>query len=138
MGWTAVPSLDEFRTYDDLRRKVAEMAKKVWNKKGSRKTNEKYATDQLWAFRNEPAAGDLFIVYSKSRVFGIAEVTPESAYRYRGDFPGGGHQITVKYRLHFAKPARADKHVIDTLGSYWTLKQVEEPKFLEHLMNTLR
>jgi HKD family nuclease len=137
MGWDEVGSLDDFQTYEELRRTVAEKAKKVWNKYGPTKTNEKYATDQLWAFRNEPTAGDVFIVYSQSRVFGIAEVTAESEYRYRPDLPWGGHQITVRYRVHFRKPDPADKRIIETLGRQGTLLQIKEPNFLKYLVRTL-
>ena len=137
MGWNEVGSLDDFATIDDLRIKVAETAKNVWNREWPRKTNEKYATDQLWAFRNGPGEGDLFIVYSECRVFGIAEVTPESEYRYRPNSEAGAHQITVRYRQRSKWPPRADKRDIATLGKQGTLMKVGEPSSLACLTSTL-
>ncbi len=137
MGWNEVGSLGDFPTKDDLRRKVAEAAEQVWNKIWPRKTNVKYATDQLWDFRNEPREGDLFIVYSECRVFGIADITGASEYRYRPGSDTSYHQITVRYRKHWTWPDKADKEVIATLGKQGTLMQVEKPNFLESLMSTL-
>jgi len=137
MGWNEVGSLDDFATKGDLRRKVAEAAEQVWNKTWPRKTNVKYATDQLWDFRNEPREGDLFIVYSECRVFGIAEITGASEYRYRPGSDTSYHQITVRYRRHWKRPGRADEEVIATLGKQGTLMQVGKPSFFEYLISTL-
>ena len=137
MGWNEVGSLDGFATKNDLRRKVAETAEQVWNKSWPRKTKVKYATDQLWDFRNETREGDQFIVYSKCRVLGIAEITGALEYQYRPGSDSSYHQITVRYTRHWKWPGRADEEVIATLGKQGTLMKVEKPNFLEYLISTL-
>ena len=137
MGWNEVRSLDKFETKDALRRKVAETAEKVWNKPDHPRTDEEYVTNQLWDFSREIRKGDLFIVYSKQRVFGIAKVTTAPEYRYRPNPEMRFHQITVRYRLPLPKPERADKQVIAALGKQGTLMLVEDPKFLKDLMSKL-
>jgi len=138
IGWNETGSLDNFKSYEALREMVAQKAEEIWNKEWDTTTNVKYATDQLWAFRNNIKKGDALIVYSESRVLGVAEVTAESKYRYEKAGPiSYAHQINVKYKWYKQWPQRADQRIIDTLGKQGTLRLVEEGWLWDHLINKL-
>ena len=138
IGWDEVGSLDNFKSYDVLRQVVAQTAEEIWNKEWDTKTNVKHATDQLWTFRNNISKGDVLIVYSESRVLGIAEVTRESRYRYEISGPiSFAHQINVKYRWYKRWPQRADQRIIDTLGKHGTLNPVREAWLWGYLIKKL-
>ncbi len=138
IGWNETGSLNNFKSYEALREMVAKRAEELWNKEWETTTNVKYATDQLWAFRNNIKKGDVFIVYSESRVLGVAEVTAESKYRYEKAGPiSYAHQINVKYRWYKQWPQRADQRIIDTLGKQGTLRLVKEKWLWDYLINKL-
>jgi len=138
MGWDEVGSLDNFKSHDALKEMVTRTAEEIWNKKWDRKTDVKHATDQLWTFRNSINKGDVFIVYSESRVLGIAEVTAESKYRYqKSGSISFAHQINVKYRWYKQWPQRAGQRIIDTLGKQGTLRQVKEKWLWDYLIKKL-
>jgi len=138
IGWNEVGSLDNFKTKDELKKAVHKTAEEIWNKEWPTRTDVPYTTKQLWAFRNEISKGDVFIIYSESRVLGIAEVEGQPEYTYEDSGPiSYAHQIRVKYRWYKHWPHRADQKIIDTLGKQGTLKPVEENWLWNYLLKTL-
>lgn len=138
MGWNHVGSLQKFKSPDMLRRVVKQKAKTVWDVGAKQKTNVGYATNQLWTFKKNISKGDVFIVYSETRVFGLAEVTSRSRYQYQKVKElSQKHQLNVRYRWYNAWPKRADDRIIGTLGKQGTLKHVEEKGFWGHLLEQL-
>jgi HKD family nuclease len=138
IGWNEVGSLNNFKTKDELREAVDKTAEEIWNKEWDTRTDVEYTTKQLWTFRHEITKGDVFIVYSESRVLGIAEVEEQPEYTYED--PGTisyAHQIRVNYRWYKQWPQRADQRIIDALGKQGTLKLVEETWLWNYLLKTL-
>jgi len=138
IGWHEVGDLNKFKSKDSLRKVVSQTAKTVWDKGSDRKTNVKYATDQLWTFRTSISKGDVLIVYSETRVLGVAEVTAKSRYRYwEGKTISYGHQMKVKYWWYKEWPKRADDKIVRTLGKQGTLRLVEEGWLWNYLLERL-
>ncbi|MGA3191409.1 MAG: phospholipase D-like domain-containing protein [Candidatus Bathyarchaeia archaeon] len=138
MGWNEIGNLGNFKTKDQLREAVDKTAEEIWNKIWPRETDVNYTTKQLWAFRNEISKGDVFIVYSESRVLGIAEVEAEPEYMYEETGRiSYAHRIKVKYRWYKQWPGRTDQRIVDTLGKQGTLKLVEEAWLWKYLLKTL-
>lgn len=138
MGWNHVGNLRKFKSPDALRQIVAQKAKTVWDVNATQKTKVGYATDQLWIFKNAISKGDIFIVYSETRVFGLAEVTSRSRYQYQMvKTLSQDHQMNVKYRWFHAWPRRADDKIVEALGKQGTLKLVEERWLWRHLIKKL-
>ena len=138
IGWNEVGSLDNFKTKEELREAVAKTAEEIWNKEWDTQTDVEYTTKHLWTFRHEILKGDVFIVYSESRVLGIAEVEEQPEYIYEDSGAiSYAHQIRVKYRWYKQWPQRADQRIIDTLGKQGTLKLVEENWLWNHLLKNL-
>lgn len=136
MGWD-IGDLGKIKSYDLLRDIVRRKAKSDWDKYDG-KTKIKYVTDQLWEFKNIIANGNVFIVYSESRVLGVAEVTSASKYQYKGNKSiTYEHQISVKYRWHKYWPKRADDKIVGILGKQGTLLPINEAWFWSYLIKTL-
>ncbi|MHA1833297.1 MAG: phospholipase D-like domain-containing protein [Candidatus Baldrarchaeia archaeon] len=138
IGWNEVGNLNKYSSWDSLKRAVAEKAKTVWDRNSDRKTKVKYVTDQLWTFKNEIVAGDVLIVYSETRVLGIAEVTAESKYRYGAvNDISFSHQMNVKYRWYRKWPHRADDKIVKILGKQGTLRLVEDRWLWNYLLKKI-
>jgi len=138
IGWDEAGDLKDFRSYESLRQAVARTAKTVWDIDSDRKTNVKYVTDQLWAFKTAFSPGDVFIVYSESRVFGIAQVTSKSQYKYQEiSTISYGYQMNVKYWWYSKWPRRADDRLVDTSGKQGTLKRIDEKWLWDYLIKRL-
>ena len=138
MGWNEVGSLDDFETKDALKIAVKETAEDIWNKEWTHRPNVAYVTDQLWDFRNGISKNDVFIVYSETRVLGIAKVEekPEYVFADSGNF-SFYHQIKVKYMWYKEWPRRADQKIIDTLGKQGTLRLFDVDWLWSYLLKTL-
>jgi HKD family nuclease len=127
MGWDEVGDLRNFTSADSLKQEVLRIAENVWNPVSERKTDVNYVTDQLWAFKTAFASNDIIIVYSESRVLGIAEVTSKSTYRYK-ETKGVSyaHQMNVRYWWYKDWPKRAEDRIVMTLGKQGTLRRIKE------------
>jgi len=137
IGWD-VGDLVDFDTYDSLREAVKQKAEDDWNRNWGRKIKVKYVTDQLWTFKNDISIGDVFVVYSESRVLGIAIVTEESKYQYKGSRSiSYENQINVKYKWYKEWITRADDKIVETLGKQGTLRLVEEDWLWDYLVERL-
>jgi HKD family nuclease len=135
IGWDVGP-LSAFSSYDLLKEAVARK-KPVWDKAWGTNILVKYATDQLWGFKTL-SEGDVVIVYSESRVLGIARVTENSSYHYKKEKAiSYEHQINVKYVWYEEWPRRADDKVVETLGKQGTLRLVKEKGFWNYLLDKL-
>jgi len=138
IGWNEVGNLDNFKSYDSLRQAVAQKAMDIWNREWGTKTKVKYVTDQLWTFKTAVSKSDVFIVYSESRVLGLAEVTAKSKYQYEGmDTISYAHQINVQYKWYKQWPKKTDGKIIETLGKQGTLKPVNERWLWDYLVKKL-
>ncbi len=138
IGWNEVGDLSNFRNKDAIRRAVDRAAEEIWDREWNTRTDVEYTTKQLWAFRYGISKGDIFIVYSESRVLGVAEVEGQPEYTYEDSGPiSYAHRIRVKYRWYKQWPQRADQRIIDTLGKQGTLKLVEETWLWNYLLKTL-
>ena len=130
--------MNNFKTFRSLKEAVAEKARKIWDKEYDKRTNVKYVTDQLWKFKNDISKGDVFIIYSESRIFGIAEVTDKSKYHYKKfSNISFAHQINVKYKWYEVWPKRADDKIVEMLGKQGTLKLIEEDWIWDCLIKKL-
>jgi len=139
MGWNEVGDLNKFKSWGSLKKMVTKRARDIWDRNRDRKTNVKYATDQLWTFKMVISRGDVFVVYSETRVLGVAEVTAKSKYQYwRVKTVSFGHQINVKYRWYEEWPERADNKIVKTLGKQGTLRLVEENWLWDYLLKKLQ
>jgi len=137
IGWD-VGNLEDFGSYESLKEAVEQKANDNWNINWGRKTKVKYVADQLWTFKTAVSKEDVFIVYSESRILGVAEVTSKSNYQYKGNESiSYEHQINVTYRWYNAWPKRADDKIVETLGKQGTLKLVEEEWFWDYLLQKL-
>ena len=136
IGWD-VGNLDDFKSYDSLKKAVIQMAKAVWDRGSDRKTDINYVTDQLWTFKTAISRGDVFIVYSETRVLGVAEVTAKSEYQYCVDPISFEHQLSVKYWWYKHWPKRADDKIVKALGRQGTLRPVEEDWLWDYLLKSL-
>lgn len=133
IGWDEVGNLNRFKSYDSLKKAVTKTVNTLWP--GSQ---IKYITDQLWTFKTAISKGDVFIVYSESRVFGVAEVTAKSTYQYWGvKTISFGYQINVKYWWYKDWPRRAPDRIVKTLGKQGTLRLVEEDWLWDYLLRKL-
>lgn len=133
VGWDEVGDLNGFNSYESLRKAVTQTVRTLWPD-----SRTKYITDQLWTFKTDISEGDVFIVYSESRVLGVAEVTSESRYQYWGfKTISYGNQINVKYWWYKDWPRRADDRIVETLGKHGTLQLVEENWLWEYLLRKL-
>jgi len=122
---------------EDLRGAVILAAKK-WDRNRDKKTNVPYVNNQLWRFKNDIKKNDVFIVYSKSRIFGIAEVNDDPEYVFNDSgLLSFAHQIKVRYRWYKQWPIKADQRIIETLGKQGTLKLIEEPWLWNYLLKKL-
>jgi len=138
IGWNDVGNLKKFKSHNSLRNAVSRTARTVWDVNSDGKTKVKYVTDQLWTFKTSVSRGDIFIVYSETRVFGVAEVTARSTYLYWGTKElSFGHQIRVKYLWYKARPRRADDEIVQALGKQGTLLLVKEEWLWNHLSKRL-
>jgi HKD family nuclease len=127
LGWNHVGSLNTFKSKDELREAVRLAAKNIWDKNRNEKTKIGYVTNQLWTFKTGISKNDVFLVYSESRVLGIAEVIKPPRYLFNESGPiSFAHQIRVKYRWYNQWPRKADQRIIDSLGKQGTLKLVNE------------
>lgn len=139
IGWDEVGNLAKFKSYDSLKKAVIQTAKTVWDVDSDRKTNVKYATDQLWTFKRTISRGDVFIIYSETRVLGVAEVTAKSKYRYCGvKNISFGHQMNVKYWWYKKWPKRAHDKIVEALGKQGTLLLIEEDWLWDYLLKRLQ
>jgi HKD family nuclease len=138
IGWDEAGDLNGFKSYESLKDAVNRTAETIWDVNSDRKTNVKYAADQLWTFKTAFSSGDLIIVYSESRVLGLAQITPESQYLYR-QVPtiSYGYQMNVKYLWYTKWPMRADDRIVNTLGKQGTLKRIDENSLWDYLIKTL-
>lgn len=133
IGWDEVGDLEDFKSYESLRKAVAETVNALWPR-----SRIKYITDQLWMFKTAISLGDVFIVYSESRVLGVAEVTSKSKYQYWGDETVSyGYQINVKYWWYKDWPRRAPDRIVNALGKHGTLRLVEEDWLWDYLVRKL-
>jgi HKD family nuclease len=138
IGWSDVGTLERFSAPDELEEAVRYAAENIWDTKRGRRTKIGYATDQLWTFKNGISKNDVFIVYSESRVFGIARVGEESKYSFDESEPVSfAHKINVKYEWYKRRPSKADQRIIDTLGKQGTLKIVDETWLWNYLLKKL-
>jgi len=138
IGWNEVGTLKRFKSRDELKEAVRVAAENIWNKEWGRNTNVEYVTDQLWTFKTELNKNDVFIVYSESRVLGIAELNDHPEYSFNESGPiEFAHQMKVKYRWYKQWPGRADQRIIDTLGKQGTLKIVDETWLWNYLLKKL-
>jgi len=137
IGWD-IGDLNNFTSYEALKEKISRKARDDWNKKRDRRINVEYVADQLWTFKNRISAGDVFIVYSECRVFGVATMTPKSKYEYRGVDLLYEHQINVRYVFWKEWPKRADDRIVKTLGKQGTLKLVEEGWLWNYLLRKMQ
>jgi len=107
-----------------------------WNMGRKRKVSVGYATNQLWDFKNRVQQGDVVIVYSRRRIFGIAEVVEESPYFYNYEYElYYANQIKVKYLWYHPWPERSDQKIINALGKQGTLKQIDEKWIWEYIIS---
>jgi len=136
MGWDIV-DLRNFKSHDSLKEVVKQKAED-WDRDSPRKTKRGYVANQLWTFKTAISKGDAFIVYSESRVLGIAEVIEEPRYHYKENqsIPYE-HQIDVKYRWYKEWPKRADDKIVETLGKQGTLRPVKEDWLWSYLLEKL-
>lgn len=136
IGWD-FGNLNNYKSYGSLRKAVKQYAKERYRREGKR-TRIKYVTDQLWAFKTDISKGDVFVVYSETRVLGVAEVTDDSKYSYKGNRNiSYENQINVRYKWYKQWPTKASKRIIKTLGKQGTLLLVEEDWFWDHLVKNL-
>lgn len=136
IGWD-VGDLNNFSSFDSLKEAVAR-AKPIWDKEWDSNIDINYVTDQLWKFKTAISKGDAIIVYSESRVLGVAEVTSESGYRYKENRSiSYENQINVKYRWYKEWPKRADDKIVETLGKQGTLRLVKEEWLWNYLIRKL-
>jgi len=138
IGWDETGDLKDFKSYESLKQAVTRTARTVWDIDSDKKTDVKYVTDQLWTFKTAFSPGDVFIVYSESRVLGVAQVTPKSQYKYRVvPKMSFGYQMNVKYWWYTEWPKRADDRIVDTLGKQGTLKRIDEKWLWDYLIKRL-
>jgi predicted Mrr-cat superfamily restriction endonuclease len=113
-------------------------AKPLWDREWGGNIDISYVTDQLWSFKTAISEGDVMIVYSESRVLGIAEVTRESEYQYGEKGPiSYENQMNVRYRWYEKWPKRADSKIVETLGKQGTLRVVKEEWLWNYLVKKL-
>jgi HKD family nuclease len=140
IGWDEIGSLKNFKSYDSLRQAVSQAAANTWDPVSDRPTDVEYVTKQLWMFKTAILPKDVIIVYSESRVLGIAEVSSESKYQFRRYGENEiryGHQINVTYLWYKDWPKRADDDIVATLGKQGTLRLVKENWIWRHILETL-
>lgn len=121
IGWD-IGDMSDY-SYETIREKVDAYAAQRYKEHG-KKTKKWYVIDQLWTFRNFNI-GDVLIIYSRQRIFGIAEVTNESKYSYQGN-PNITYenQMNVRYLFYDERPQRADNYIVKNLGRQGTIKPV--------------
>ena len=135
IGWD-VGTLNNFSSYDSLREAVAR-AKPIWDKEWDTNIRVKYVTDELWGFKTI-SEGDVIIVYSQSRVLGIAKVTKDSYYHYKKEKTiSYEHQMNVKYVWYKEWPRRSDSKIVNALGKQGTLRLVENEWLWNYLLEKL-
>jgi HKD family nuclease len=142
LGWD-IGHLRKFRSKDSVK---AAVTKKVpsWERERRRqgkkeRVNIEHVTGQLWAFKTEISRGDVFIVYSATRVLGIAEVMESSDYTHFGNKTlEYANQRSVMYRWFRQWPERADRRIVRVLGLQGTLRLVKKDWVWDHLLETLR
>lgn len=138
IGWDDVGDLRNFKSYGSLLRKVEHIATTDWNLRYDKKTNVKYVADQLWTFKKAIIPNNVFIVYSETRVLGLAQATHESKYQYwKVRNLSFGHQANVKYWWFKDWPRRADDKIVKVLGRQGTLRPVEEDWLWNFLLKKL-
>ena len=137
MGWD-VGDLNEYESHNSLRTAVTEIAETYWNVIYESTTNIGYVTNQLWNFKNNLSEGDIVIVYSRRRIFGIAMITTESEYNYcANENISYEHQVNVKYIWYKEWPGRADKKIIKILGKRGTMRLLVEEGLMEYVLERL-
>lgn len=121
IGWD-IGDMSDY-SLDKIREKVDAYAAQRYKKYG-KKTKKGYVINQLWTFKNFNI-GDVLIIYSRQRIFGIAEVTNESKYTYNGNLKiTYENQMNVRYLFYDERPQRADNYIVRNFGKQGTIKPV--------------
>ncbi len=135
IGWD-IGDLTNIQTKNELKNRVRIEAESNWNIGREKKVSVGYATNQLWDFKNSVQQGDVVIVYSRRRIFGIAEVIDESPYFYNyTDELYYANQIKVKYLWYHPWPERSDQKIIRALGKQGTLKKIDEKWIWKYILS---
>lgn len=136
IGWD-VGDLDK-HDYKSLNEKVKEKSE-IWNEIKEEKTNVAYVTNQLWDFHTKIKQGDIFIIYSETRILGIAEVAKNSRYQYKGnDFIQYENQMNVTYKWYEYWPRRASSRIINVLGKRGTLRKINEKWLWDEILDFIK
>lgn len=135
LGWD-IGDLERINQKEEARKKVRINAKQYWNRGRKRKVSVGYATNQLWMLKEEIQTEDLVVIYSRRRIFGIAEVLEKSPYTYKYldsiDYP---NQLKVRYLWYHYWPEPSEQKIINTLGKQGTLKRIEEKWVWDYIKN---